>query len=331
MKNSKKGHRYEMSTLSISMLSKHIRREGGFSKKISDEQCIGALMSSNTEIRGTMTYASMIEEYFFKTNGMNVIFPDSESLVRSLINSKLTYEHLNNLELPVMPSMMVPSIKGMTIDGIPLLPMIVNRYRYDHSGDLLIEPFEKAIGHGDVPRRVMVDDHIEGEFCTTIIQPLNDAVMRLLLTDSQVTKVMKCQSLDEMRDHLICEAILSEDQTDEEMLQQIHGLKLAIGLSVYHQATNSEQLRSGLPNGLSLRTASSGKFIKGQKSFTLQSHSDIRSESKGSVRRGHFRQLNHDKYYQNEHACKPRGSRWTYVRESLVGLGDAYTLEGDNL
>ncbi len=102
--------------------------------------------------------------------------------------------------------------------------------------------------------------------------------------------------------------------------------RLVTSVLVYIQALGDEVLIEGVPlkkrNGhggipMSLREMPSKKKSR-PVIFNLKGPKRSFTSRAGGYRRFHFRTLTHEKYYQGEHARKPRGSRVVFVRDAWI-------------
>ncbi|WP_019025694.1 hypothetical protein [Colwellia piezophila] len=95
--------------------------------------------------------------------------------------------------------------------------------------------------------------------------------------------------------------------------------KIALGLCVYHSATDGEKLEKGYPTlAISLPKGKSKGSYKAVtiRSFKQKQSSDNNSKRIITHRIPHFRNLRAERFYQKEeYKNMKRGSRWTFVKE----------------
>lgn len=112
---------------------------------------------------------------------------------------------------------------------------------------------------------------------------------------------------------------------DEEFMYQYEMIRLVCGFLVYKKAL-PERIVTGLP-GINHKEVET-PMTKDQDHHIIKSPKGTR-EVQGHYRSWHFRQLVADRYYRNEHANKPKGSRVVFVSDSYVVQDvDAKTVEG---
>lgn len=108
---------------------------------------------------------------------------------------------------------------------------------------------------------------------------------------------------------------LTPDELENKMLAA--SVRLALATWVYWSAC-PENVVSGIPQS-SFQDGDApllGRFKSLQMSVPRKSAGE--REVSEHHRRWHFRQLRDDRYYQGEHADKPRGSRWVLIPEAYV-------------
>lgn len=108
----------------------------------------------------------------------------------------------------------------------------------------------------------------------------------------------------------------------EEAEIQLRLIKLVAGMALLNGIAPGV-MQPGLPG---VRFSGAEKLPKGAKGLRFMPPEVEAAPRAGHHRRWHFRTLMADRYYQGEHADKPRGSRVVFVSDSLVGGGTADTL-----
>ena len=97
--------------------------------------------------------------------------------------------------------------------------------------------------------------------------------------------------------------------------------RLLACLSIYLSATESIYLKKGLP-GSHLSSISMVDRLTRPQAYILNQTDTIKKSSGSSpeehYRIFHFRNLRAEKFYQGEYKHLPQGSRWVFVKDSLV-------------
>ena len=313
--------RFDFCELQMTRLARGLRKVMGISKKTPDAKILRELYQAQPELRQTLDYLVNIENYFWISKGKKCLFPESSEFITDLLKSEFSFDDLNGFELPIKDSFMVPIPRGLEFDGIPIPPMIVNRYIYKHSPELVIGNFEHHLVLQNNELTIDTESAKDDEYCTVIIQSCPDGTsLRLLILDSVASKVLACKDANELRQLTKAQGVAGLTPNSDEGLQQLLGLKLALALGIYHSATEGKFLKTGLPSGMDAKVLS--KVDKAAKTTAYYSLGNPHSSSKDiniHNRRGFFRQLKHDKWYTGKYEGHPRGSRWSYVSPTVVG------------
>lgn len=104
--------------------------------------------------------------------------------------------------------------------------------------------------------------------------------------------------------------------SDHESEYQQQLLKFIVTMMVYVSARGDDALMNGVPCAIPQKSTDKGVSIKG---ITLKDQVVDRAAAASHIRAMHFRNLRHEKYYKGEHEKKPQGSRWSLVKESVIG------------
>jgi len=261
------------------------------------------------------------ENYYIKHTDRHIIFPESADLVQELIEANYALDGFVLDETINSGLIMMP--KGALVDG----------HQRHSVGFCIASSYELT--------RAFVDDMCESitprhrKDFGTISDALYDAITKKEEQDARQFHEKSLTLMSANMAHTIAvkdiPSVLSTptDQLDAQWAEHygrsIHELveeiKVVISILVYIQALGEDVLVDGFPKG---ETVNKQRFRAPQslsgppKAICLKGPKRTGKKVKGHYRRFHFRTLTDERYYQNEHANKPRGSRVVFVSHSLV-------------
>lgn len=306
--------------------------------KMSDEAIYKMILDLNfKDLFYSLDFPILGEELRWKRHGQRVIFPENEVLLDRLLRAKFDLESFQYFK-PPFSSFMLPIPCKFRPDDSTVTGLLVNFYPYEDVAKHVHKPLIEYAGkHFDPDVRVS-DEHQPGENVLSICQidkmgnKMKAASVRSSILISKLPEILKVDSVEEFGRKIGTMAKASYSFLElppEDLKMQFYAFKIVLAMSVYHMATEGKFLQSGMPGqGLPPMV---GKYNhKTHQSFHLTGTDAmlIKASPQEHYRQWHFRNLRDERYYQGEHKEKPKGSRWVFVSDSMVGGHDSdpYTL-----
>lgn len=295
------------------------------------------LVEHNPEILQTLDFTIFCEEWSWMQEGRQALFPKDAAVLDRLMGADFETRELSALEMP-FSSFVLAMPKGYEVEGIEMPSCLVTWGIFGQYGAERMDPLTSKMGLDGLQHEY--PEAIKDEYAVQIVY--RDATRkpdlvyaRCSLSTSQFHSLLKCNNLDDFRDQAgsysdsNLRQIIENDPRD--LVIQYHMLKLIIAIAIFNQATEGVHLRPGMPGN---NVKMLGRLPDEKSVAATLSMPEIPKESSSPdahYRRWHFRQLSHERYYQGEHAGKPRGSRWTFVRDAYIGASSesAHTIEED--
>lgn len=147
---------------------------------------------------------------------------------------------------------------------------------------------------------------------------LEQATIRASEAYRRIPDLLQCKTVQEFDERLghIDVSYRSQEVKGDDATAEFYAFKIVCALAVYNQATEGEMLQPGMPGG---KANVLGKLGKTQNYSMTYAAAQREGESPNAhYRQWHFRQLRDQRYYQGKHQNRPVGSRWTFVRDTLV-------------
>jgi hypothetical protein len=296
-------------------------------KKIAE--LTGELFES--EVCGPIDRHQGITETLWWDEGKNVLFPNNTNFLNQLLKSKFNLDDSAPLNLP-HNTFILAMPKDFSVDGVSI-PSVLVHYcksnervkRYDHATKLMgvsdqFEQDDDEFKNKDNLVYFYNDPYLEKGVTAQVNQSL-ETISASLQADSHVEYA---KLLGELPKELVSFNPLEITETDKVIQYAI--TRIIASLSIYSSATNNKHLYSGLPKQGLLSIENLKKSLR-YSNYTLGP-----TESKVSpnhhLRGFFFRNLKHEKYYNNEYKFIPKGSRWIFVDSTEVGDYDASTIKG---
>ena len=268
------------------------------------------------------------EELNWLKTGKTVYFPESLEMAQNLMNSAYTINSQDAfydgdetfiLSLP----------DGLEFDECDKGSGLIVTISKHKDRMEMINDFTDWLGIDPVNVTVRGD---QGKYTIAINyqNPFNsDMFLRVALPSNNALKALKMRNVEEyiqsMTDKNAFNYKDSFDLDEEEFAYQFEMIRLVCGFLVYKKAL-PERITTGLP-GINHKAVET-PLTKGQDHHVIHSPKGTR-EVEGHYRSWHFRNLVAERYYRNEHAKKPIGSRVFVVSYSYVFQDvDAKTVEG---
>ena len=269
-------------------------------------------------------------EHFWATSGhKKTIFIEDSDFIQKLMNSKIDLNASSRFELP-FESFQLAFPKGLMVNGRKMRSMIVSSIPNEERQERYYDPFHEY--HG-IDTKLLVQDTQPGENCITFLVGDSEDEGEILFFNAIASDMMHVLERNDPDDLSLPEGsvydLSSATKTKDATNFKFDCLKLLFALSVFHSATDGEYLREGLPfDEVNFKKVIDGKFDKQIKPLSLKSPQN-RTERTAHHRSFHFRNLRNEKYYQNEYAKMSPGSRWVFVKDTVVGEIEAFTQESD--
>lgn len=293
------------------------------SRDFSDNDILRVLMESNPAMMHSLNFLILSEEFYWKSQGGDVIFPESPAVLDNLLRAKYQMDSPEGFRLPFSAfSVAIPN--GYAFNGVRLLPFMVTFIHHRTAQDITTLPFCRKIGLREPPGFGYAESRPEAmALSITFRDPTNrHAYIRTLQLDEALPRVLKCQTAMEYKqvvgDYEDKFGVI--DLTESELEAQFLAVKLVAALGVYHMATNGDRLSDGYPGSQEPRMNNRDKSLR-MRFSTLRNKADVDAiEARDAFyRTWFFRQLRADRYYQGEHEKTPRGSRYSFVSDTVVG------------
>ncbi|EPH6195607.1 hypothetical protein ACS3CU_001804 [Vibrio parahaemolyticus] len=258
-------------------------------------------------------HTAICNEFIFEDEGRFTIYPDSCELLESILAAKFNITSLVDVVPPQSSfSVMIP--RGYVLPtGEKLESYMINwNTQFSH--------FNK---HNALRERLgvqLINNTSTENVCYityTMRRSVND-IQDVGFYCDDLLKLINSQSHIEFNEYLESVGISGCVLSEHMYVRYKYAFKIALGLAVYMNVYDGF-LTNGLP--VSDRYTFNGKR-KLKNAFVANSSVVEQLTSTCShIRNAHYRQLRNQKYYQGEYANKPIGSRFVFVKQSLVGRG----------
>jgi hypothetical protein len=278
----------------------------------------------------------LADEIAWKESGRHVIYPESAHLVDRLLNAKFDFSHTGGINLPFSEFVLaLPA--GYQYKGVRLHGILVSIHPVK---DIQIR-FNKVLRWiGLEDNLLKVKHNLDGTdesvlSISTLDNSGNYSTIRTSESLSRLASILSAENYHEFTERLgkTSEQVnyTIADLGDEDQKIQFYANRLVAALSVYTMATEGDMLRQGFPQGALPKFDGKMEAPKRASSYVLKDIIESMGNNTGKqshVRNWHFRQLRDKRYYRNRYADMPIGSRWVFVRESVVNSSrvEPYTL-----
>lgn len=323
-------------------------------KKMTDDQVVSHVMCSSPQQVFALDGLIISEELLWERRGRTVIFPQSAEFLDRLLAAKFDLNKIDGFQLP-FDSFMLAMPLGYEKEGVKLRGILVNAYPASETPSLFRNYAQNirdnlnpkifpllGINPAEYEHHLSLADNMDvGEYgvsnpddmmlsICTLDQSQNiqmGSTIRAAQSFNMIPEMLSAKSVDEFEARLGAMKMANykvRGVSRDDAISEFYAFKLVCALTVYNMATNGEMLKSGMPGEKAPHIE--GRFDrKAVKPFHIQSTADMMSEGKAPgmhYRQWHFRQLRDKRYYQGEHSNRVPGSRWVFVRDTMVGVGD---------
>jgi hypothetical protein len=309
-------------------------------------------------------FQKMVCEYS-ANKGVPVIFPESKVLLESLSDSTFKFNKKVSVPMP-FDTFSVALPRGIEVEGVKLKGILISKGNssdliqepridlvsmiYNTNASTIASVYADPDSVADF--RILKDEagnETSKEQFFTISVQFNDpkskvdvSALTSTFSEEYLSLALKSKTPEQMLS-------LAEMYTDEDKMEGLDDIKLVmshksnaiimhaalriVASTAVYLSLEGTKLRKGLPSSFSGEMPNLNNFSPNSSAYFIpNSHKPEmgmeESMQKGaSYRKFHFRNLQHEKYYQGEHRDKERGSRWVPVSPSLVNsIDDPYTL-----
>jgi hypothetical protein len=294
-------------------------------KRMTRKDCIRMVLDYSPNLLHSLDFMIMAEEHFWEREGSHAIFPESDAVLDNLLRAKYKMETSEGFSLP-FDSFFLAIPHGYTHKGIRLQSFMVTMLPYLRSQEYTIFPFCKHIGLPQ-PKGVAHNPASENARCIALTyrDPENNiAYARALQTEDKLPLILQCETPEDFK------SVIGSyqgkygviDLNENDLQIQFISMKLVAALGVYNMATEGSRLASGFPGKLEPRINNRSKDQRlafstlKNASKTEASEPDARE---AFYRTWHFRQLRDERFYRGDYENIARGSRYTFVSDTVVG------------
>lgn len=261
---------------------------------------------------------TLLQERIWMQGQRTTLFLDTPALVDSLLKARFSFDDLPVPDAPFTFAIALPY--GCSYQGIEQSPILVT---VGACRELEQEQFTMASKIWGM--RAQFADRKGNRLAVMVAQraptspnpELGHAYLSSYYTAEGLEAVVRDGSAD--HEEIVTSAHDVLNLTPDEAEQKMLALSVRLALATWvYWSTCPENVCAGTPpaNYQDGDAPLLGRFK------TLQMTSPRKLEQEREVtehhRRWHFRQLRDERYYQGEHANRPRGSRWVLIPDSFV-------------
>lgn len=292
-------------------------------KKATRKDIFGMVMEVTPNFAHSLDFLIISEDLFHEDNGSHAVFPESTAVLDNLLRAKYEMTSPEGFSLP-FDSFIMAIPHAYTFEGVRLESFMVTMVPYQTSQEYTTIPLCRKMG---IPQP---DSYVHEEslpdaksIAITYRDPDNRAgYIRTLQIDHNLPKILKCKNVQEFRAELgdYESKIGVIDLTEGELMSQFLAVKLVAALGVYNMATGGSRLVDGFPGKQMPRIQNRDK-AQPLRFSTLKNKAeqDVVAPRDSYYRTWFFRQLRDERYYKGDHEKTPRGSRYSFVSDTVVG------------
>lgn len=279
---------------------------------------------------GPLDFHLIVSEILWEQEGRHVVFPENEQFIQNLLDAKFSIDGSASIHLP-RKSFSLAMPKNFKVDGVTI-PSVMVHYTTEENRTVR---YHKALSLMSEPSIGKMENTYDGLDCLSFFyqDPYEEqgVMVQVNQTPLQISSAIKASSPEEYSQILgeIPKEFVSNDTSAAQAASHTdHVIQFAMtriiaGISAYMSARGMNDFIDGLPNkgrvqldNLKTDVRYNYSYIEGPDS--LGAHEKA-TENIMTTRRWFFRNLRHEKYYQNKYKNDPIGSRWTFVNETKVG------------
>lgn len=298
---------YQIYRTKISSIKRKCRKLG-----VSFPRYLSSILSVSESENGIREHDPVYGmEHAWDKNGRNIIFIEDRETVPALLNMKIKGRDIRKIPLPLpVFSIAFPTDVGLS-------PVLVKYSDSKQELESEQNEFYEELGIKGV-NFDQNDSSFSPELRLSMHTDLDDVRYQIALKSEVIQMVMDSDTLDT--------SLIKCDQSDEDGKRTVFViLKFIIALCVYNSATNNQFLIPGVPSTFNLKKVIKGNGESKKVTAFKFGLSDGYTKNKSEhIRSGHFRQLWDERFYKGEYSKLDLGSRWVYVKETLVGKATPY-------
>lgn len=294
-------------------------------RKKSTQEVAQLIFEQMPYMNKSLDFMIMAEELFWQRQGANVIFPESEVVLDNFSRAKFSLESSEGFDLPYS-SFMIALPNNYKFMGTRLPALLVSFYPYYDAGELIINPFHDWLKMRR-PDEILSEDVPQGSraiaisYCDPISQNMGYA--RMLVAEHKIPALLKADNLETFASIMgNYQQVLGVMNLKEEDLDiQFKAIKLVAALGVYHLATEGQRLKQGFPGQALPRMNHRNPDLQ-MRMNTLSSSIPAqlqKASPEAHYRTWHIRQLRDERFYKGEYENAPKGSRFVFVSDAVVG------------
>jgi hypothetical protein len=264
-----------------------------------------------------MNYKRVANEYHWAKQGSKTIFIEDIETVNRLINSKYNINDISEELLPFEAFTISPP-KDFEVNGIQPSGILVNICHEHKMHSKIFSKFDNEINSpissqyppcpADNSRIVIsLSYKTNKDVAYNFSEFKSDNILEIINAKS-ITKykelVKNFEGITDIRSDM--------NEEESELAQTL--IRMVVGLGIFIKA-KPDSLVDGLP---SINISQSSMPEQGTKKYSFKPTKLTTNSVESHYRNWYIRQLSHPKYYQNEHKNKTTGSRFVFVKDTIV-------------
>ncbi len=293
-------------------------------RKKDKKQILGEVFKSMPQLLHSLDFLIMAEEMLWEKHGSQVIFPESSVVLDNFAKARFHLDSSEGFSLP-FDSFMLAMPHGYKFLGTELPGLMVTFIDYYESQEHTVYPFCDALKIKR-PDNVAHDDVRVGAKAISISyrDPKNNmGYARMLVTEDKIPQLLKASDNSDFENIMgyYHDKYGVRALEDYDLDIQFKAIRLVVALGIYNLATEGERLKTGFP-GQSLPRMNFRNTKTPLRMNTLSSHvpSQLpKNLPEAHYRTWHIRQLRDERFYKGEHENTPKGSRFVFVSDAVVG------------
>jgi hypothetical protein len=306
---------YDMYTTMLAKTEKVIRSK--MVPKVNTKHQLGHALRENPWMRQTLEFSIYLEEYLWERDGRQVIFPESAAVVDNLMRASFDLDSCDGFSLPFR-SMVVAMPAGYVHNGLKI-PSFLATFARNNTPDEKLHPFLDAVKESHSDYRI--DGNASERVLVIQYRDNTDSWAKVSIVDTDLPRILKCKDAATFSKELGMYKGIKRgfsEYTDQDREIHFFALKLVASMGVYCLATGGKRLLDGFP-GATMPKLMGHDGSTGMRLSTLQSVVRTKESPEAHYRAWHFRQLRDDRFYRGEHAHAPKGSRYVFVSDAMIG------------
>lgn len=290
---------------------------------------LGSFLDANSGVLFENDGLFLLHEYRWRESDKTVIFPASDTVLDSIQAGHYDLDMIEAIP-PFSNDFLLHFPHNYRIAGKKASSCLISFYNGSDTPNLFKNFY---LNHNMKCKHI--PSYIEQNTMVQILYRMHDEdnqassySLNIPWKSENLSDFIRYQSIDEYKSHHEF-SILNLKLSAQEESYQFELLRLVISMMIYVHVTNQETLKPGFPGQVISKDKS--KFLH----FGMTSPITLKTRSNHTIgnlnkeahyRSWHIRQYMDEKYYKNEWANQPIGSRLGFVKETIVGDVTAKTL-----